>query len=79
MKNLLLIFTLLLTIISCECASDCEPQYFRYAPGDMPTHKMHGKKIIILDTIRSYDGCTLQYKVKGKDLNTYVISVHEVD
>jgi len=83
MRSLLSSLLLVFLLASC-CETTDEPlKSFRFKPGDMPKHKLHGQKVLVLDTIRvSSCNCEengkLTYKVKGKDLNIHTISELEL-
>lgn len=84
MKFLFLLTLLITLAASCSCENPAPLKDFKFKPGAMPTHRIHGQKILILDTIReSGCGCddvpVLMYKVKGKDLDIHTINELELE
>jgi hypothetical protein len=90
MKALLSLILLLATVVVTGCKCDNQDEIdrltFRFSPGDMPRHKVHGKKVLILDTLRENCSCrhscnvnsVMFYKVKGIDLNVHTINAVEL-
>lgn len=82
MKKQSLLTMLLVSLVAFVFSSCCEPcedlKKFKHQPGAVVNHKMHNTKIVVLDTIRGRCDEPLIYKVKGKDLNIYKISEHEI-